>query len=778
MQEEKLKALLQEMSLDDKISQLLQISGGCFEEENVVTGPNAMYGVDEDVVYNIGSIINSVGAAKAKKIQKQYLEKSNYKIPLLFMSDIIYGLKTIFPIPLGSACSWDMAQVKQSAEIAAIESAVMGQHVTFSPMADLVRDARWGRVLESPGEDPYYNCQYTKACVEGFQGEMDAAGHIDAKTHIASCVKHFAAYGAAEGGREYNTVDISRRRLYESYFPAYKAAVDAGAKLVMTSFNVVDGIPASGNQWLMRDVLRNQWQFDGVLISDASAIEELVAHGVAEDKKEAAKMAIEAGVDIDMMSPVYIKNLKSLVEEGTISESLIDDAVYRILCLKNQLGLFENPYGGADEAKEKEVILCQAHRDAARKLAEDSCVLLKNDGVLPLKANIKKIALIGPYADNHDLLGIWAVHGDVKDTVTLKEGFEKAALAVCQTADAPNAAQIMQNADTSNADLTMCQTADDPNKGIEIVTVRGSKMVRHTENIQSFGSIFELEDESGLNEAALLEEAKSAAVDADVIVLALGEHFLQSGEGGSRGDITLPDCQRELLDAMYQLNKPVAVLLFGGRPMDIREVCAKANAVMMCWFPGTEGGNAIANLVFGKTNPSGKLTMSFPYSVGQVPVYYNEYHTGRPYKPEYEKTRFGSKYTDIPNAPLFPFGYGLSYTTFEYGDLKISSPVMNRGNAIEVSCTVKNTGKYAGKETVQLYIQDKVGSVARPVKELKGFKKISLKPDECQQVVFEITEEMLKFYTASNEFKAENGKFVVYIGRNSSDCLEITFTLE
>lgn len=750
MQEEKLKVLLDSMSLEDKISQLLQISGGSFEQEDMVTGPNCMYGVDEDVVCNLGSVINSIGAERTKMIQKRYLEKSRHKIPLLFMSDIIYGLRTIFPIPIGSACSWDMEQIKESAGIAAAEAAVMGQHVTFAPMADLVRDARWGRVLESSGEDPYYNSCYVTACVEGFQGPQAEDGSMDAKNHIVSCVKHFAAYGAAEAGREYNTVDISKRRLYESYFPAYKAAVKAGAKMVMTSFNVVDGIPASANQWLNREVLRKEWGFNQILISDASAIEELVAHGVAKDKKEAARMAILAGVDIDMMSPAYIRNLKELVEEGAIEEHLVDEAVYRILRLKNQMGLFENPFGGADEEKEKEIVLSVGHRSAARKLAADSCVLLKNNGVLPLEQN-QRIALIGPYADNRDLLGIWAVHGDAKDTVTIREGIEFLSIR--------------------------------EKKSIILKTARGSRIVRDTENIQSFGSIFELEDESGLDEAVLLREAKEAAEKSDVLILALGEHFLQSGEGGSRGDIRLPDCQRELLEEMSRLKKPMVVLLFGGRPMDIKEVVEKSDAVLECWFPGTEGGNAVADLLFGNVNPSGKLTMSFPYSVGQVPVYYNEYHTGRPYRPEYEKTRFGSKYTDIPNEPLFPFGYGGSYTDFAYSDLKLSESSMRMGEEIEASVKVQNTGNRAGKETVQLYIQDKVGSVARPVKELKGFQKIYLEPGEEQNIKFVITEEMLKFYTASEEceipqaYAAEPGEFVVYIGGNSKDCIESEFSL-
>lgn len=612
-------------------------------------------------------------------------------------------------------------------------------------MVDLVRDPRWGRVLESPGEDPFYNGRYAAACVEGFQGALDEHGAIDSAEHIASCVKHFAAYGAVEGGREYNTVDMSKRRLYEFYLPAYKAAVKAGAKLVMTSFNTIDGIPATGNQWLNREVLRKEWGFDRVLISDASAVIEMTAHGVAADESDAVEMAIRAGVDIDMLSPAYIGSLKRLVTEGRIEESLIDEAVLRVLHLKNDMGLFENPYAGADERKEKELLLCKEHRDSARKLAEDSCVLLKNTGILPLKRGKDKIALIGPYADNRSILGIWAIHADMNDTVTVKEGLEN-------ILGADVACDILK-------------------------TARGCYTVRNTSDIQSFGSVFEIEDETKVDEEKLFSEAMQIAQESDVIILALGEHFLQSGEGGSRGDIRLPDGQRELLYSIRKLRKPVITLLFSGRPMDIRDITEYSDAVMECWFPGTEGGNAIARLLFGIVNPSGKLTMSFPYSVGQVPVYYNEYHTGRPYKPEYEKTRFGSKYTDIPNAPLFPFGYGLSYTSYSYQDLRLSSSTMKTGETIEGVCTVKNIGECSGREIVQLYIQDKVGSVVRPIRELKGFKKISLEPEEEKEVKFVISEEMLRFYTVSGEYKAEPGEFTVYIGSDSTAGLSKTFWL-
>lgn len=733
MEKKQLEELMSNMSLEDKIAQLLQISGGYYEEDDMLTGPTNLYGITEEVVYNLGSVINTIGAKQTKNVQERYLEHSKHKIPLLFMADIINGLKTIFPIPLGLACSFDMDLVKKTAKTAAKEAAVSGQHVTFSPMVDLVRDARWGRVMESSGEDTFLNSQYAKAMVEGYQGET-----LDSGENIAACVKHFAAYGAAEAGREYNTVDMSERVLRESYLPAYEAAVKAGCQLVMTSFNVVDGIPASANKKLLKDILRTEWGFDKVIISDASAVQEIVAHGVAEDEKEAARLAMEAGVDIDMMSPVYVNHLKKLVEEGIIKELAIDEAVFRILELKNKFGLFEHPLGTADEEKEKQVILCKNHRILAREAAAKACVLLKNEHVLPLKAD-KKIALIGPYADNKDLLGIWAVHGNREDTVTLKTAMEE----------------------RLSKDF--------------LKVSKGSKIVEDTKRIQSFGSIFELEEDNSDSEA-LLKEAKENAKEADVIVLALGEHFLQSGEGGSRGDITIPKPQIHLYETLKSLGKPVVVLLFSGRPLDISAI-EDADAILQCWFPGTEGGHGISDVLFGHVNPSGKLTMSFPYCTGQVPVYYNELKTGRPYKKEFENTRFGSKYTDIPNEPRYPFGYGLSYTTFSYSNLKLDKKKLGKKDSICVSIEIENTGDYDGEETVQLYIQDCVGSVARPVKELKGFQKIQLKKGEKKQIKFVINEEMLCFYTASMEYCSEKGKFLVFIGKNSSDCLMEEFEL-
>lgn len=733
MEKKQLEELLSKMSLEDKIAQLLQISGGYYEEEDMLTGPTNLYGITEEVVYNLGSVINTIGAKQTKNVQKRYLEHSKHRIPLLFMADIINGLKTIFPIPLGLACSFDMELVKKTAKTAAKEAAVSGQHVTFSPMVDLVRDARWGRVMESSGEDTFLNSQYAKAMVEGYQGEA-----LDSGENIAACVKHFAAYGAPEAGREYNTVDMSERVLRESYLPAYQAAVDAGCELVMTSFNVVDGIPASANKKLLKDILRTEWGFDKVIISDASAVQEIVAHGVAEDEKEAARLAIEAGVDIDMMSPVYVNHLKELVEDGTIKEVVIDEAVSRILELKNKFGLFEQPYGKADEEKEKQVILCENHRTLARQAAAKACVLLKNEAVLPLKEN-KKIALIGPYAKNKDLLGIWAVHGNREDTVTLKTALEERL----------------------------------SKKYLKVA--KGSKLVEDTKRIQSFGSIFELEEDNSDSEL-LLKEAKETAIEADIIVLALGEHFLQSGEGGSRGDITLPSPQIRLYETLKTVGKPIIILLFSGRPLDISAI-KDADAILQCWFPGTEGGHGISDVLFGDVNPSGKLTMSIPYCTGQVPVYYNEYKTGRPYKKEFEHTRFGSKYTDIPNEPRYPFGYGLSYTTFSYDNLQLDKKQLGKEDSICASIEIKNTGSYDGEETVQLYIQDCVGSVARPVKELKGFQKIYLKKGEKKRVSFEINETMLRFYTASMDFCSEKGKFLLFIGKNSSDCLMEQFEL-
>jgi beta-glucosidase len=718
-QEQKLASIIQKMTLDEKIAQLVQLAAPFFEgatNEGQITGPMAAMKVNEEAVRNSGSVLGAAGAEEVINIQRAHLKKNRLGIPLLFMADVIHGYKTIFPVPLAIGCSWDLELAEKSAEIAAKEASVSGVHVTFAPMVDLVRDPRWGRVVESTGEDPYLNSQFARAFVRGFQG-TDLQNDHD---RVASCVKHFAAYGAPEGGRDYNTVNMSERQLRESYLPAYKAAIDEGCEMVMTAFNTVDGIPATGNKWLMRDLLRGEWGFDGVLISDWGAVKEMIPHGVAADEREAAYKAIQAGVDIEMMSPCYIHHLKQLVEEGAVDKRLIDEAVFRILRLKQKLGLFENPYRGADEKREQEVVLCEEHRRVARELATKSCVLLKNEGVLPLERG-KKIALIGPFAQSGDILGPWSCLGSKDQAIPLYDG-------------------LKMKVDSSLLFVS---------KGCDI--------------------------ETGTEEQ--WNEALHAAREADVIVLALGEHSDMSGEAGCRADIRLPEVQLELISKLKQLNKPMVAVLFNGRPLDLHGVVDKVDAVLEAWYPGTEGGAAIADLLFGDANPSGKLTMSFPYSVGQIPVYYNCFNTGRPKDAPDAQERYVSQYLDIPNEPLFPFGFGLSYTTFSYSEAALSSDYMTPEQPIYISVNVTNTGKVAGEEVVQLYVRDVTGDVVRPVKELKGFQKILLQPGETKKVTFTLTEEQLRYYHSDLLFTSDAGTFVAYVGPNSRDVTALMFKL-
>jgi beta-glucosidase len=725
MEQLELNKLLEKMTLEEKVDQLLQLTGNFYESEDVITGPTSYLGITNETVEQSGSALNVLGAEKLLQIQKNYLEKSRLKIPLLFMADIINGYKTVFPIPLGLGCTFNPELVKQSATVAAKESSASGLHVTFSPMVDLVRDPRWGRVMESTGEDAYLNGLMGRAMVRGYQGES-----LLDKSTIASCVKHFAAYGAPEGGRDYNTVDMSERTLRQDYLPAYKEAIDEGCPLVMTAFNVVDGIPATANKWLMNDILRDEWGFDGVLISDYAAIAELITHGVAADEQEAARLGIEAGVDIDMMTSVYVKNLKKLVEEGQVPEKLIDESTMRILQLKNKLGLFEDPYRNASVELEKEILLSKKHRQLARKVVGESIVLLKNEGNLPLQKNNQSIAFIGPYVDNKSLSGLWAIHSD-KDTV-----------------------------------VTIKQAVLEKIEGAKVNFAKGCEILDPDTLIGGFG----VDPIRGVDDRIAAKADLDAAVEnakaADVVVLALGEHFVQSGEGGSRAEITLPEVQLDLFRKIYAVNQNIVVVLFNGRPLDIREINEKARAIVVAWFPGTEGGNGVADVLFNDVNPSGKLSMSFPFSVGQIPAHYNVFNTGRPYTGQVGN-RFASRYQDIPSDALYPFGYGLSYSTFEVSDLILDKNILASNGVIEASITVKNTGEFAGNETIQMYIQDLVGSVVRPLKELKGFKKVFLQPREQKTITFEITEEMLRFYTAKMKFESEKGKFKVYMGVDS-----------
>ena len=736
MTEQKLTELLRDMSLEEKVNQMSQVTGGFFNGEIVVTGPMADKGFTEDNVNLAGSVIGSMGAETLKSIQKNYMEKHPHHIPLLFMLDVINGYKTVFPIPLAQGASFEPELSEQCASVAAKEASVSGLHVTFAPMTDLVRDARWGRVMESTGEDPYLNSLFCAAMVRGFQGNSLKDNYA-----IAACVKHFAGYGAPTAGRDYNTVELSEHTFREFYLPSYQAGIDAGAALVMTSFNTVNGIPATGNKKLMRDILREQMKFDGVLISDWAAIEETIYHGYCADREEAAVRAVEAGVDIDMMTGIYSENLCQMVRDGKIREELIDEACLRILRLKNNLGLFENPYKDADQKKEKEYILCEEHRNLAREAAKKSFVLLKNEEhILPLEQQ-KKIAFIGPYVDNRNLLGAWSFIADAKDVMTLHEAVQEQ--------------YVSENS-------TFCQ---------------GSPMLGADVCLEGFG---EQQQQSYTKEQEehMLQEAVQAAEEADIVVLAIGEDRLQSGEATSNANIRIPEVQEALLDRIAEVNQNIVVVLFSGRPLDIREINKKTKAILQVWLPGTEGARAIADTLFGKYNPSGKLPMSFPYCVGQVPVHYNEYSTGRPHVEGKDKDRFRSKYLDIPNEPLYPFGYGLSYTTFEVSDIQLNQTWMDTSGQIEAEVTVKNTGNCAGTETLQLYIHDIAASVVRPVRELKDFKKVTLRPGEEKKVVFTITEQQLLFLTENGIYESEAGEFEIFIGKDSLTDNKASFVLK
>lgn len=729
MTKQELLKLTEEMSLEEKVNQMLQVAGGFFTGDMVAMGPMKEKGFTDQNISLAGSVIGTLGAEKIKKIQMEYMEKHPHKIPLLFMLDVINGFKTIFPIPLAQGATFEPEVSEKCAQAAAKEASVSGLHVTFAPMVDLVRDARWGRVMESTGEDPYLNSLFSEAMVKGFQGD-----DLREEYRVAACVKHFAGYGAPTAGRDYNTVELSKHTLREFYLPSYKAGIDAGAAMVMTSFNTIEGVPATGNRWLMRDVLREEMGFDGVLISDWAAIEEIIYHGYCADRKEAAVRAAKAGVDIDMMTGIYSEHLCDLVREGVLSEKLIDESVYRILELKNKLGLFENPYKDADEKKEKEVILCGEHRTLAREAARKSFVLLKNEGILPLEKG-KKTAYIGPYVDNRNLLGSWSFIGDVNDVTTLKEAVEE-----------------------RDADVTFCPGC--PVLGSDI------KLEGFTESV----------DESVSPEICeqMMTEAVEQARQAEQVILALGEHRLQSGEATSNANIEIPQIQMELFRRVCEVNDQVAVVLFSGRPLDIREISAKTKAVLQVWMPGTEGARAIVDVLSGEYSPSGKLPMSFPYCVGQVPVHYNEYSTGRPHVEGKDKDRFRSKYLDIPNEPLYPFGYGLSYTRFSISPLELDKETMTREESITASVHIKNVGTRKGTETLQLYIHDVAASVVRPVKELKGFRKVTLEPGEEQTVCFTITDKELQFISENDRWESEAGKFEVFVGADSTtvNCAE------
>lgn len=728
MEQKQLKQLLLELSLEEKAGQLVQLMGNFYETdvESVLTGPGKNLGLTEENIHLAGSILGTYGAETLKKIQSAYMEQHPHHIPLLFMMDVIHGMKTIFPMPLAQAASFEPEMTEKCASAAAKEAAASGLHVTFSPMADLVRDARWGRVMESCGEDPYVIGKFTQAQVKGFQGEdMGAPGKI------CACVKHFAGYGAPVAGREYNTVELCEHTFRDFYMKGYEAGIEAGAGMVMTSFNTLNGIPATVNQKLMRTILRGELGFDGVLISDFAAIQETIAHGYSENEEKAAQNALECGVDIDMMTGVYAGKLTELVKKGVISEALLDESVWRVLKLKNRLGLFENPYKDADAEAEAQLLLCQAHRELAREAAAKSFVLLKNDGILPVcPEKAQKVAFIGPYVNRKEMISSWAITGDTDPCVTIREAAE----------------ELFDKAGT--AYLEGSPILD---RGYAARAFRGRVEKEYTEE----------------EENALLQEAVAAAKASDIVILPLGEHFMQSGEAASRAMLDLPEVQMRLLRAVSEVNENIVTVLFNGRPLDLREVSSRSKAVLEVWFPGTEGGHAILDVLTGKKEPGGRLPISFPYCVGQVPISYNAYATGRPDDPD-GGDKFKSRYLDIPNTPLYPFGYGMGYTGFEVSPVRLDADKIAENGKIKAAVTLKNIGERIGTETLQLYIQDVSASVVRPVKELKGFLKVTLGPGEEREILFEIKESMLRFLRADGTVGSEPGKFRVWIAKDST----------
>jgi beta-glucosidase len=706
--EKKSDELISKMTLDEKIGQLVQIVRINKEEEHLVRDSK------------VGSILigTSKNPEEVNRIQRIAVEETRLGIPLIFANDIIHGYHTIFPIPLGEASSWDPVLVKEACGIAAFESASEGTRWTYAPMVDIARDPRWGRIMEGSGEDPYLGSVFASARVEGFQGD-----NLKDKTKIAACSKHYVAYGGAEGGRDYNTVDISERTLREVYLVPFHSAVYSGVASIMSAFNDLDGVPASANHFTITEILRNEWNWDGVVISDYNSIGEIIHHRFAKDKEEAALKGFTAGVDIDMVGDtidgdVYSPNLKNLVENGFISEEQIDNSVRNVLRMKFKLGLFDNPYTDVEFFKTNN--LSKIYKDSiALQLAKESIVLLKNENnLLPLKKDIKKIALIGPLAyNNEDPMGVWAGAGKSEDVVTIYQGLKNLL---------PESAKInyVQGCDFTGSDTTG------------------------------------------------FDEAINATKSSDVVIMVVGEERGMSGEASSKTNLDLPDIQEKLVKRIYSVGKPVIVVLMNGRPLTINWISENTPAVIEAWFLGDQAGNAIAQVLFGDYNPSGKLTATFPRSTGQIPIYYYQKSTGRPFN---EENKFTSKYLDSPNTPLYPFGYGLSYTSFNYGNIRIEKDKMNKNDYNKVLIDITNTGKYSGEEVVQLYIRDEFASITRPVKELKGFKKIKLNTGETKTVEFKIKPDMLSFLDINMKPVVEPGKFTVMIGGNSVDLNSVSF---
>lgn len=699
----KVDSVLSMMTLEEKIGQMTLYTSD-FDQ----TGPTVREGYKEDIrAGQVGAIFNAYGAEFNRELQEMAVEETRLGIPLLFGYDVIHGHKTIFPIPLGETASWDPELMQETGRIAALEASAQGLHWTFAPMVDVSRDPRWGRIAESGGEDAYLNSVVARAKVRGFQGTK-----LDSMNTILSTAKHFAAYGGAKAGRDYHTVDVSERTLREVYLPPFEAAVEEGAGSFMTAFNEIGGVPATASEYLFTDILRDEWGFDGFVVSDYTAINELMPHGVAADSAEAGELAVKAGVDMDMQGAIYHKHLPELVEQDVISEEEIDQAVRRILRYKFKLGLFDDPYKYSDEQREEDLVLNKEHLDLARQTARESMVLLKNDDeTLPISKDIRSIGVIGPLADNQqELIGSWSAAGDYTDAVTLLDGIEE---------------------------VVSEQTQVHYAKGVDVNS----------------------NDKSGF------QEAVQVANQSEAVVMALGEEALMSGEAASRSEIDLPGIQQDLIREILGTGKPVVLVLMNGRPLDLTWEDENVPAILETWFAGTQAGPAIADVLFGDYNPSGKLPVTFPRSVGQIPIHYNMKNTGRPIS----ENKYTSKYLDVPNSPLYPFGYGLSYTTFEYSDVQLDKTEFSGADSLQVSVEVSNTGDRAGEEVVQLYIRDMKASVTRPVKELINFEKIHLEAGQSSKVSFYLTEEDLAFYDIDMNWTTEPGVFKVLVGTNSQD---------
>jgi beta-glucosidase len=725
--------LMSKMTVEEKIGQLNLVTGG-----EATTGSAVSSDVEGKIKRGqVGGIFSMTTPARIRKAQEIAVKQGRLHIPLIFGQDVIHGYKTTFPIPLALSCSWDLPLIEKTARVAATEASADGLNWTFSPMVDISRDPRWGRISEGNGEDKYLGSEIAKVMIHGYQGD-----DLTKYNTIMACVKHFALYGAAEAGRDYNTTDMSLDRMYNEYLPPYKAAIDAGAGSVMTSFNDINGVPATANKWLMTDLLRKQWGFKGFVVTDYTAVSELIDHGLG-DLQQVSALSLKAGVEMDMVSEGFLTTLKKSLDEGKVSQEQIDNACRLVLQAKYKLGLFEDPFRYCNEERAKKEILTPANLQLAREAATQSFVLLKNQNqLLPLRKS-GTIALVGPLANTKsNMPGTWSVNADLSNTTSLLEGI-KAAVGSQAT----------------------------------IIHSMGSNLVSDAE-YQTRATMFGREiPRDNRPEAELIKEAVDNASKSDVVVAALGESSEMSGESSSRSDIELPDVQKRLLAALLKTGKPVVLLLFTGRPLAIKWESENVPAILNVWFGGTKAADAIGDVLFGAVNPSGKLSATFPQNVGQVPIYYSHKNTGRPLEEGKWFSKFRSNYLDVSNDPLYPFGYGLSYTTFSYSDIKLSAASFKPDETLNASITVKNTGKTEGKEVVQMYTRDLVGSSTRPVKELKGFQKISLKPGESRVVNFSIKEADLKFYTSDLKYMAEPGAFKIFIGSNSRDVKEANFSL-